>query len=279
MGSKFSSGFTIIELMLFLAITGLLIAGILVNAANSLNDQHYRDGVESIKNKISAQYAKVYSLTNNNTVGGGTTNIDPCQALDGNTSSTTLRGTSGCLYVGRLVQAIPGNGMSNLRISPVVAKPRPGFDAGRFYANQQSAGGSATQGGTTELNARYQIARYDGNADLIENDQFDWGLAAVPPGSNAMSTISLLIIRSPIDGTVQTYNLLANDPGAVDYTNMGSRLTAAYSTDVKFCVADLTGALDPPQRMAVLVHKAATGPGDVETRLNNPPNEGGGPAC
>ncbi|HCH34789.1 MAG: hypothetical protein UY35_C0004G0035 [Candidatus Saccharibacteria bacterium GW2011_GWC2_48_9] len=276
MGSRFSSGFTIIELMLFLAITGLLISGILVNAAGSLNDQHYRDGVESFRNKISSQYAKVYSLTNSNTVNNETTNVDPCEYIAGNPSATTLRGTSDCLYVGRLVEVIPASNMSKLRITPVVAKQRADLDMGQYYANQQSGANVATDGGISAINARYQIAQYTGSSALVEEDQLDWGLAAVSSGSNAMTRTSLLILRSPIDGTVQTYNLLAQEPDTINYQDLGSRLSAEYAKSVKFCMADLSGSLEPGQRMAVIVQKSATGPGDVETRLNNTE---GAPEC
>lgn len=277
MGSRFSPGFTIIELMLFLAITGLLIAGILVNAASSLNEQHYRDGVEATRSIISAQYAKVYSLTNDSTV-GGTSNIDPCQVLEGNDSAVVRRGTSDCLYVGRLVQIIPGTVTSTIRVSPVVAKPNEAYNPTRIYNNQQS-GASDANASTSTFAQRYQVARYDGNNDLVESQELEWGLAAVSPGTDNQMSMALLILRSPIDGTVQTYNVLATNPGAINYANLSDRLTSSNLTDVKFCVADLSGSLDPSQRMAVLVHKAATGPGDIETRLNNPANEGGEPAC
>lgn len=277
MGSKFSSGFTIIELMLFLAITGLLVAGILVNAANSLNSQHYRDGVEATRNAIAGQYAKVYSLTNDTTI-GDTSNIDPCQALEGNSTSAVRRGTSDCLYTGRLIQIEPGSASSTLHISPVIAKPNADYNPQRIYDNQQSDAGSANSS-TNSLTDRYRFARYEGNSELVENQELEWGLAAVRPGQNAQQDVALLILRSPIDGTVQTYNILAAGPGVVNYSDLGPRMTSANLADVKFCLADLTGSLDPAQRMAVLVHKAAAGPGDVETRLNNPATEGGGTAC
>lgn len=278
MGSKFSSGFTIIELMLFLAITGLLIAGILVSAATSLDDQHYRDGVESTRNQISAQFAKVYSLTNGD-MAGDSENIDPCQVLEGNDSAIVQRGASNCLYVGRLIQITPGENSSTLRVSPVVAKPTAA-NPSRIYSNQQTAGGYANESVNT-LTQRYRIARYDANPELITNKELEWGLAAVVPGTvRDQAEVAILVLRSPIDGTVQTYNLLATSPGSIDYANLGDRLNVASLTDVKFCVADLngnpTGPLDPPQRMAIVVHKAATGPGDTETRLNK---ESGEPEC
>ena len=278
MGSKFSSGFTIIELMLFLAITGLLIAGILASAATSLNDQNYRDGVESTKNQISAQFAKVYSLTNGD-MAANSENIDPCQVLEGNNSAMVQRGASNCLYVGRLVQVIPGTNSSTLRISPVIAKPTAA-NPSRIYSNQQTAAGNANES-VNSLTQRYRIARYDANPELITDKEFDWGLAAVQPGTvRDQIEVAILVLRSPIDGTIQTYNLLATSPGSIDYANLGDRLTVNNLTDAKFCIADLngnpTGSLDPPQRMAIIVHKAATGPGDIESRLNK---QSGDPEC
>lgn len=274
MGSKFSSGFTIIELMLFLAITGLLISGILVNAASSLNDQRYREGVEATRNIISAQYAKVYSLTNE---ASSRDAHSPCSTDAPVGSSIELRGVSNCLYVGRLLRITTVAGVSRTTLTPLIAQPVAA--SGRVFENQQSTGGQANR---SDSWSQYVVKQYDGSANLTEEKEFDWQLAAVRPGNARPATpmdVSLAIVRSPVDGTVMTYDLLAQSPGTIDYNNLSGRFTLASQADVKFCIADLEGTLDPPQRMAILLRKAATGPGDVETRLNNPAEEGGGAAC
>lgn len=284
MGIKTSSGFTIVEVMLFLAVTGLMISGVLINATSSINAQQYREGVESLRNTMAGQYAKVYSLTNGIT-SGDSSNLDPCQYLDDN-ELTVVRGTSDCFYTGRLVEIKPGGDgevASTLQVSPVIAKPLLA-NPGRLYDNQSTNAGSANSsinpatGQEYTLSERYQFARFEANSELVEKKKLDWGLAAVRPGTDTPMRVSLLILRSPVDGTVQTYNLLAGDqdPDTIDYESVGPILTAAAYSAVKFCVADLSGSLDPPDRTMISVQRGATGSGDVETRMTN---EGGDPAC
>lgn len=281
MSNKLLRGFTIIELMLFLAITGLLIAGILVNASRSLDDQQYRDGVESIRNKISAQFAKVYSLTNDNTASDGTTQ-DPCESLKAvnSTGNTTIprvsRGTSDCFYIGRFIEILPADNKSRLRITPVIAYSS---ESRQYYGDQTTKAGDILAQELAKGLSGYIVAKYSGNSSLVEDDQFDWGLAAVEPGTNTMKTIKLLVMRSPIDGALHTYNLLAEQPGTLDELALQSRLDDAYKATAEFCIADLTGGLDPPQRMSITIHKGATTPSDIETRLLKSEKDGGGAAC
>lgn len=259
MGSKFSQGFTIIEVMLFLAITGLLLAGILASTSRSLSDQRYREGVESVRSKIGAQFTKVYSLTNDDSA-----NNNPCDSILGLPPSTQIpRGTSSCLYVGRLIRVTPDSHddrQSRLKITPVVARPK------------------SAPIGETSLAGLYQIAEYTGNESMIDSDTFDWGLAAVEPdGSDNMKQISLLVVRSPQDGTVQSYDLLATDPGSINYSSLESRVTTNNMQDIKFCLADRTGgSLDGGHRMAIIIHAGATTSSDIETRLIQ---KGGAGAC
>lgn len=284
MGIKTSSGFTIVEVMLFLAVTGLMISGVLINATSSINAQQYREGAESLRNTLAGQYAKVYSLTNGVT-SGASSNLDPCQYLDDN-ELTVMRGTSDCFYTGRLVQITPGGDgevASTLQVSPVVAKPLL-TNPDRLYGNQSSSAGSANSsinpatGQEYTLAERYQFARFEANTELVEKKLLDWGLAAVRPRTDVPVDVSVLILRSPVDGTVQTYNLLAGgrDPATIDYENVGPLLTSDSYADVKFCVADLSGSLDPPDRTMISVQRGATGSGDVETRMTN---TDGAPTC
>ena len=45
--NKLSGGFTIIEVMLFLAVSGVLAAGILATVGGTIGAQRYRDAVDS----------------------------------------------------------------------------------------------------------------------------------------------------------------------------------------------------------------------------------------
>jgi type II secretory pathway pseudopilin PulG len=57
-------GFTVIEVMLFLAVTGALAVGILVGAGVSIGQQRYRDSVNSLKSTIQDRYNQTTNVVN-----------------------------------------------------------------------------------------------------------------------------------------------------------------------------------------------------------------------
>jgi len=59
-----SRGFTIIEVMLFLAVTGVLAAGILASVGSTLGLQRYRDAVDGFSSYIQGQYGQTISVRN-----------------------------------------------------------------------------------------------------------------------------------------------------------------------------------------------------------------------
>lgn len=254
MGSSKSPGFTIIEVMLFLAITGLMVAGILASASSSLNAQRYRDGVESIKSMITNEYAKVYSLTNSRD------RSDPC----GMAATSAGWGASDCLYTGRLVEIEQpgGAGDYTMTVRPVIA------------SEDESA----------PLDNLFTRFRYEttSDAELVESRALGWGLSAVSPGGGSSPTrVAILILRSPLDGTVRTYNLLAgNSSYVITDNNLNTDIVGRTETETNpavFCVADLAGPLDPAVRHAIVVAARATSAADVEIRLGD--GEGSNPTC
>lgn len=291
MGIKTAPGFTIIEVMLFLAVTGLMLAGILMNATSSINAQQYREGVEATRNLIAGQYAEVYSMKIFSITREGTgserndINVDPCRWLQGEERNVN-RGTSECFYTGRLVQILPSTSgsttASTLRITPVVADSL--LEGDRLFQDQQTAASDANAainpdtGLPYTLSERYLFAAYSGDGELVEERKLDWGLTAVRPGTDDPMLVSLLVLRSPVDGTVQTYNLLAGDrdPTTIDYENMGGLLDSTSFASAKFCMADLSGGLDPADRTAIVIQRGATNSGDVDARLLT---EDGGMQC
>lgn len=258
MGIRVSPGFTIIEVMLFLAITGLMMAGILASASSSLNSQRYLDGVEAIRSLISSEYAKVYSLTNSRD------RSDPCLGIP---ATDDVWGTSDCLYAGRLVEVRELGGAANehaLVVRPVVAKEKPGISS-------------------DELFERFDFTATSED-ELMESRPFDWGLSAVAPAPGDRGSrvkVAFLILRSPLDGAVTTYNLLAGDPlREVSDDNLNLDLlgrSETLTTPVEFCVADLDGPLDPSTRQAIVISERATSAADVETRFGD--GTGDNPTC
>lgn len=264
---RLKSGFTIIEVMLFLAITGLLVAGIVGTTTESLNSKRYRSGVESFRNLIRSQYEKVYSLTNltaeNDSGDLGSNAIDPCSVMeDDSTPRKTYRGTSDCLYVGRFIMLEPNQRGDATKVSviPVVAKIlEPSAYMGVFESDGFS---SIPPENVTDSNG-IQAAVFTGNKNIISIDEVAWGLSVVEPNSDTIKSFGIFIFRSPMTGTVSTY--IVDDLSTDHLNQLQQDITVDHVRDVKMCMADLTGSLDPAVRSAILVHAGATGPGGVET--------------
>ena len=62
-----TSGFTIIEVVLFLAISGLMAIGLLVGTSMAIQRQQYRDAVQSFAGYLRDEYARVVSVENDGT--------------------------------------------------------------------------------------------------------------------------------------------------------------------------------------------------------------------
>ena len=93
MGNK-QKGFTIIEVILFVAISGLLTSMLMVGVSMSINRQQYRDSVQSYAGFLRNEYSKVVNVENERSKG-----TCPIEGSDGR--AETLRGQSDCVIVGR----------------------------------------------------------------------------------------------------------------------------------------------------------------------------------
>lgn len=186
MGTRNSSGFTIIETMLFLAVTGLLVLGVLIGTGTSINRQRYRDAVESFKGLVQSQYADLGSVRNDRS---NTWNCD-ASALP-TEGGTEIRGQSDCFLVGKFM-TIKGGAVKTYT---VLAREKTGATT------------KANDIATLDANYTYNVSDTD-----IKDDTLSWGtqLAWPQTGSGAQTpttprSISLLFIRSPKTGNVYTF--------------------------------------------------------------------------
>lgn len=99
---KAAAGFTIIEVVLFLAIAGLMMIGILAAANNNINNQRYSTAVTSLASYFQDQYSAVINVHNDRSV------TQPCVQGVGITGSTPQTvGTSECAAIGRFITVDP----------------------------------------------------------------------------------------------------------------------------------------------------------------------------
>lgn len=105
MGDK-QKGFTIIEVILFVAISGLLTSMLMVGVSMSINRQQYRDSVQSYAGFLRSEYSKVVNVENDRS-----RSVCPIDGADGRLE--TLRGQSECVIVGRYITTVGALGSTD----------------------------------------------------------------------------------------------------------------------------------------------------------------------
>lgn len=232
MGAKTQTGFTIIEVMLFLAVTGMLAAAILVGSGVAIGQQRYRDSVGSLQSYIQQQYSKATNVTNDRDK-QWTCNSDGTVSQVDNASAGEARGTSDCVVLGRLV-TVDTTG-TNLTSAVVVGYRNPS-------ATTQTSD-------IAEIATNYKL----GVAPIDKDDEsVNWGAQVVKPKTTTPMPITLLIVRSPLSGTMLTFSkegVQANPNSMIDAANV--------SVQRDLCVNADTGSF-VGKRMEVRVEAYAT---------------------
>lgn len=229
-----AQGFTVIEVILFLALTGLIMTVMLAGISTNLNQERYRDANTSLIGFFQDQYSNVMNVSNVRA------KDEPCTggASDGG------RGTSDCFIVGRLLSSTAaGNAITSRAV----------------HANSEYMIGDPTLDGKTDI----QILQA---ADLSLSDQVDtytmeWGTSLVDPVADggAKSAFTLLIVRMPTTGVVHTY--LASSAGREPVEILAD---AAPTAPLVLCI-EPDGLLNPGQaRRGVQVVKDAVNSAGVK---------------
>lgn len=214
-------GFTIIELMLFLAISGALFAALMTGVNGNITQQRYRESVVGYKTVLQNQYSEVLNTQNdrdNNWVCGADGTVSQQQ------NGGDPRGTTDCVILGRVV-TIEDNGTKINSSSVIGVAPA-----------QEAAGGDIS----TLLSYNPKVAPFD-----EESDSLDWG-SSLQTSNHLASTASILILRSPASGLLRIFtspNPLPNDISSIISAGSGS-------TPLTNCVNGDSGLL-PHQSVSI----------------------------
>lgn len=236
MGIKTQNGFTIIETMLFLAVTGMLATAILVGSGVAIGQQRYRDSVNSIKSYVQQQYSEVTNVVNSR---------DKAWTCDANgnviQAPTTgeARGTTDCVLLGRLI-TVDDTG-TKLTTSNVIGL--------------KNSGATTAASDILELTTNYKLT-----ASPIDQDITDvsWGAQLVKPQSTTPMPLSMLIIRSPLSGAVMTFTAEGVE------SNIKNLITTNNMTQKRdLCVNADTGSF-VGNRLEVRIDAYATNQGAVQ---------------
>jgi type II secretory pathway pseudopilin PulG len=219
MRTQTRSGFTIIEVMLFLAITGALTVALLVGSGAAIQRQRYRDSVNTFKGLIQEQYSQIANVVNSDLEHKACTEDGTTLHLNG---SPQARGTSNCLIIGRFLLIEP----KAVTAYNLIGLP-PDVDA--------------TDDDDNTVLRSYTIG-YEGEPEKYE---VAWGARIVKPNSNDEVTASVLIVRSPRSGSILTY--VADG----DHLSSISEMITDDNTKQKdFCV-------DPDEELSLARHRLA----------------------
>ncbi|HMH70056.1 MAG TPA: prepilin-type N-terminal cleavage/methylation domain-containing protein [Candidatus Saccharimonadales bacterium] len=219
MGTKKQNGFTIIEVMLFLAVTGVLAVGILVGSGVAIGQQRYRDSVNSLRSYIQQQYSETANVVN------GRDKVWNCDSAgnvtEADATAGQARGTSNCVILGRFV-TVDATG------TKLTASNITGF---------RTPGATTASSDIDEIITNYKLGISPIDQDTQE---VSWGAQVVKPKSTDPMPFSMLIIRSPLSGSVLTFSApgLQTDPEVlvsdteVAKANMNTQQDLCVNADV-----------------------------------------------
>ncbi len=256
MGAFHNRGFTIIETMLVLAITGVLVTALLVGVGTSVNIQRYRDSVSSLKSLVQDQYSRVSNVSNDRTTNWSCN----ASAQISQGGATLPAGQSRCLLIGRYISIID----TDIAMATVV-----GY--------QTSTTPAATD--VAEIFNNYTLGV---STSSVENNQLEWGAQIawarsgtvdqrLSPAPLTPRSIAILIIRSPTSGTTYTFT----DDNVVPISSVNSAklktmlientATVPGQKERVVCIIP-SGGIVVPEKIALYISAAAQAQSAIETR-------------
>lgn len=190
-GAPLAEGFTIIEVMLFLAISGGLVAALLITVGVSVERQRFSDTIVSTQAFVQEQINETLNVINDRTTGDCTGSVSGTSTGSG----SVPRGTSDCVILGRALDFTPGS--SHVTTYNVVGVA-PAVDDGSTGAALLSEYHPGIDSGS--------VGGFD-----IPWDQHVYKVH--PLGPTGFTRI--LLLRSPESGSVLTFSGGTNVPLAV----------------------------------------------------------------
>ncbi|HRN90596.1 MAG TPA: hypothetical protein PK265_01125 [Candidatus Saccharibacteria bacterium] len=242
-----NTGFTIIESMLFLGITGIMVIALLVGTGVSINTQRYRDSVSTLMSFIQQQYSEVGNVSNSRS-NDWSCGSDAETKQDG---APQDRGQSDCFIAGRLIM-IAGSDITTLDINGVQTGSSYGSDVSMLANNYRFGVSSVSQ----------------------DKSSLEWGAKITWPAEGAGSkpigtdrSLSLLILRSPDSGTVYTFTSDSVFPvDNITSDTIRQIMSPSTSRDKRTICVDSANGLAVGNKLAVFIDANATNSSAVETR-------------
>jgi len=235
-----SAGFTIIETVLFLGVSGMLAVGILAGSSIVISQQRYRDAGTTLQAFMQNQYTNVSNVENDRSDKLICNNNATIQEQE---VSGPIAGASDCVVMGKLIQ-IDNNGQTIVSSNVI----------GRQVGN-------VTVTNDVDAIKQYTLAWTSAGQ---EQKQIDWGASLTYPagqGADPIDSLNLLILRSPFSGVMRTFVTGDATLNNVQRTISPSAVNG-FNPTLTLCLnsADLTVL----QRLGLVVRAGATSPSAIE---------------
>lgn len=238
MANQKISGFTIIEAMLFLSISGILFVGLIVGISTNINNQRYRDSVTSFAGLLQQQYSEVANIRNDRT------SAWRCEASVTTPDAETgqARGTTDCVVLGKYIRTI--DNATKLEVGTVIGSE----PTGNPVIDSDSA-------------ALIAYAPKVSSFDLLTYEP-EWG-ALLRDTEDHPANFTAIILRSPLSGLLRVFAV----PGPLPANLADMMTTEAARQKLTTCIVADGWQMGPTQ--AVVIDAATASANGVITQGDN----------
>lgn len=218
--AKRQSGYTIVEVTLFLAISGALFLIAMMGTSNTIRGLRFSDSVRSLHAFVQKKYDDVVSVVNERpetvSCAGGVVDTTPATPQN--------PGTSNCIVMGKLFAFTPGQ--SRVDVYNIV-----GVEPAILDVNQADE----------DLIQDYQLREITNNG--VDNYQISWQsvISGIKRTNDNSATNRLAIIRSPRSNRVISYTFKDNITLQAAVNNP----SANAGKTVNFCIKNSDGFGNP----------------------------------
>lgn len=277
MGTHKLAGFTIIETVLFFAISSLLVISLVSATGVSLNNQRYKDAAETFKLVLQQQYADLISVQN------ARDNAWYCgvDALPDNSNPSIQedRGQSECILIGKYLR-IENSDMTIYNVIGYGDEPALPTDDISTLRNNYKLNASIADFVESNLEWGTQISW---PKNLASNNPNVVG--AVNPAPASPRKLGILIVRSPTSGQIYTFSHSDSEvPNAADiipdtFTGLLQPGDSGTGRQGEQLICIDSNGLFINSDQAVYLNKFASTSTAVESRSNDFMLKTGGPQC
>jgi type II secretory pathway pseudopilin PulG len=243
-------GFTIIELMLFLAVSAGLFAALLLGVNNGITQQRYKDSVYAYSSFLQSQYTEVLNTRNNRSSDWRCSDDPGGPAVTSSTTGSQPRGTSSCVILGRAIEVKNDVNEKTTIISSLVIGSKP----------------TTLSEPTNDIAAlrSYNPTKVN-NSEFINEVDLEWDsrLTKTTDSSDPTSTevAGFLILRSPLSGLLKIF---ASNRALPSDLKVLMDTQSASTDSVVSCVKNLNKGLIPTH--SVTLNPQIASPSGVTVR-------------